>query len=84
VDLVAHEDAALLLPKRSGQVERQMAVAEPLPAPLSPEVAVGEAVFMLEGQEVLRLSLYPATAVGLKTWPELLRRLAKNYLRWEG
>lgn len=84
VDLVAREDATLLLPKQSGQVERRMEVPELLSAPLSPEVAVGEAVFSLEGEEVLRLSLYPATEVALKTWGEVLKRLAKNYLRGDG
>ena len=84
VDLVSHEDAALLLPKQAGQVERQMAVPEALSAPLSPEVSVGEAVFTLGGEEVLRLSLYPAAEVSLKTWPELLRRIGQNYLRHTG
>ena len=84
VDLVSHEDAALLLSKQAGQVERQMAVPEALSAPLSPEVSVGEAVFTLGGEEVLRLSLYPAAEVSLKTWPELLRRIGQNYLRHTG
>ena len=84
VDLVSHEDAALLLSKQAGQVERQMAVPEALSAPLSPEVSVGEAIFTLGGEEVLRLSLYPAAEVSLKTWPELLRRIGQNYLRHTG
>ena len=84
VDLVSHEDAALLLSKQAGQVERQMAVPEALSAPLSPEVSVGEAIYTLAGEEVLRLSLYPAAEVSLKTWPELLRRIGQNYLRHTG
>ncbi len=75
VDLVAHEDASLLLAKQAGKVERRLDVPDPLIAPL---------FTTLGGEEVLRLSLYPAAEVSLKTWPELLRRIGQNYLRHTG
>ena len=81
VDLVAHEDASLLLNKQAGQVERRLDVEEPLTAPLSAGETVGSAVFTLGGEEVFSVPLYPAADVASHALPDLLRRVAASYLR---
>ena len=81
VDLVAHEDASLLLSKQAGKVERRLDVAEPLTAPLSTEVSVGNAVFLLGGEEVFSVELYPAEDVISHSLLDLLRRIGADYLR---
>ena len=81
VDLVAHEDASLLLNRQAGQVERRLDVEEPLTAPLSAEETVGSAVFTLGGEEVFSVPLYPAADVASHALPDLLRRVAASYLR---
>ena len=81
VDLVAHEDASLLLSKQAGKVERRLDVADPLTAPLSTEVSVGQAVFTLGGEEVFSVALYPAADVVSHSLPDLLRRIGRAYLR---
>ena len=81
VDLVAHEDASLLLNRQAGQVERRLDVEEPLTAPLSAGETVGSAVFTLGGEEVFSVPLYPAADVASHALPDLLRRVAASYLR---
>ena len=84
VDLVAHEDASLLLNRQSGKVERRVDVPDPLTAPLSREESVGVAVFSLDGQEVFSVSLYPAADVVCHSLLDLLRRISLEYLRAGG
>ena len=81
VDLVAHEDASLLLSKQAGKVERRLDVADPLTAPLYAEVSVGQAVFTLGGEDVFSVALYPAADVASHSLPDLLRRIGRAYLR---
>lgn len=81
VDLVAHEDASLLLNKSAGKVDRRLDVEEPLTAPLYADVTVGSAVFTLGGEEVFSIALYPATDVASHSLVDLLRRVAAAYLR---
>ena len=81
VDLVAHEDASLLLSRQAGKVERRLDVPEPLTAPLSETEAVGSAVFLLGGEEVFELALYPATDVVSHSLMDLIKRIGMNYLR---
>lgn len=81
VDLVAHEDASLLLSKQAGKVDRRLDVEEPLIAPLHADVTVGNAVFTLGGEEVFSVALYPAEDVASHSLVDLLRRIGANYLR---
>ena len=83
VDLVAHEDASLLLNKQAGKVERRLDVAEPLTAPLYADVTVGSAVFTLGGEEVFSIPLYPAEDVASHSLVDLMRRVAGWYLRMD-
>ena len=84
VDLVAHEDASLLLARQAGKVDRRLDVPDPLTAPLSTEVSVGNAVFLLGGEEVFTVALYPAEDVISHSLLDLLRRITANYLRAGG
>ena len=84
VDLVAREDASLLLSKQAGKVERRLDVPEALTAPLFTEDPVGNAVFTLGGEEVYTVALYPATDVVSHSLTDLLRRIAADYLRRAG
>ena len=84
VDLVAHEDASLLLSKQAGKVERRLDVEEPLTAPLFANESVGAAVFTLGGEEVFSVALYPAADVVSHSLADLLRRVARSYLRSGG
>ena len=84
IDLVAHEDASLLLSKQAGKVERRLDVEEPLTAPLHADVTVGSAVYTLGGEEVFALALYPAEDVASHSLPDLMRRVGRAYLRLEG
>ena len=84
VDLVAHEDASLLLNKQAGKVDRRLDVADPLHAPLSVDEAVGSAVFTLGGEEVFSVPLYPAADVISHSLPDLMRRVVGSYLRVTG
>ena len=81
VDLVAHEDASLLLSKQAGKVERRLDVTDPLTAPLFTEESVGSAVFTLGGEEVFTVALYPAADVISHSLLDLLRRIGGYYLR---
>ena len=81
VDLVAHEDASLLLSKSAGKVERRLDVDEPLTAPLVAAEPVGKAVFTLGGEEVFAVDLYPAADVSSHSLADLLRRVGRSYLR---
>lgn len=81
VDLVAHEDASLLLSKQAGKVDRRLDVPDPLTAPLYANVTVGSAVFTLGGEEVFTVPLYPAADVASHSLPDLMRRVAGEYLR---
>ena len=84
VDLVAHEDASLLLSKQAGKVDRRMDVPDPLTAPLSAAEPVGSAVFSLGGEEVCSVALYPAADVISHSLLDLLRRIGADYLRLGG
>ena len=84
VDLVAHEDASLLLAKQAGKVERRLDVPDPLIAPLFTEDPVGNAVFTLGGEEVYTVALYPAADVVSHSLLDLLRRIDADYLRRAG
>lgn len=84
VDLVAHEDASLLLAKQAGKVERRLDVPDPLNAPLFTEDPVGNAVFTLGGEEVYTVALYPAADVVSHSLLDLLRRIGADYLRRAG
>ncbi len=84
VDLVAHEDASLLLAKQAGKVERRLDVPDPLTAPLFTEDPVGNAVFTLGGEEVYTVALYPAADVVSHSLLDLLRRIGADYLRRAG
>lgn len=84
VDLVAHEDASLLLAKQAGKVDRRLDVADPLVAPLSTDETVGTAVFTLGGDEVYTVALYPAADVVSHSIMDLLRRIGADYLRRAG
>ena len=84
VDLVAHEDASLLLAKQAGKVERRLDVPDPLIAPLFTEDPVGNAVFTLGGEEVYTVALYPAADVVSHSLLDLLRRIGADYLRRAG
>ena len=84
VDLVAHEDASLLLAKQAGKVERRLDVPDPLTAPLFTEDPVGNAVFTLGGEEVYTVALYPATDVISHSLLDLLKRIGADYLRRAG
>ncbi len=84
VDLVAHEDASLLLNRQAGKVERRLDVTEPLTAPLFAAEPVGTAVFTLGGEEVFSVALYPAADVVSHSLLDLLRRVGGAYLRREG
>lgn len=84
VDLVAHEDASLLLAKQAGKVDRRLDVADPLVAPLSTDETVGTAVFTLGGDEVYTVALYPATDVISHSLLDLLKRIGADYLRRAG
>ena len=84
VDLVAHEDASLLLAKQAGKVERRLDVPDPLIAPLFTEDPVGNAVFTLGGEEVSTVALYPAADVVSPSLLDLLRRIGTDYLRRAG
>jgi D-alanyl-D-alanine carboxypeptidase (penicillin-binding protein 5/6) len=84
VDLVAHEDASLLLSKQAGKVERRLDVPDPLTAPLSAKETVGNAVFLLGGEEVYTVALYPAEDVISHSLIDLLRRVGADYLRASG
>ena len=84
VDLVAHEDASLLLHKQAGKVERRLDVEEPLTAPLTAATAVGSAVFSLGGEEVCSIALYPAADVASHSLTDLFRRVGADYLRLGG
>ena len=81
VDLVAHEDAALLLAKQAGKVDRRLDVPERLAAPLLAGESVGRAVFTLAGETVFELDLYPAVDVISKSLGAILRRIGAEYLR---
>ena len=84
VDLVAHEDASLLLSKQAGKVERRLDVPDPLSAPLLAEETVGAAVFTLGGEELFSVALYPAADVVSHSLLDLLRRIGADYLRRAG
>ena len=84
VDLVAHEDASLLLSKQAGKVERRLDVPEQLTAPLYAEESVGAAVFTLGGEEVFTIALYPAADVISHSLADLFRRIGADYLRQTG
>ena len=84
VDLVAHEDASLLLAKQVGKVDRRLDVADPLVAPLSTDETVGTAVFTLGGEEVYTVALYPAADVVSHSLLDLLKRIGADYLRRAG
>ena len=84
VDLVAREDASLLLSKQAGKVERRLDVPDPLIAPLFTEDPVGNAVFTLGGEEVYTVALYPAADVVSHSIMDLLRRIGADYLRRAG
>ena len=84
VDLVAHEDASLLLSKQAGKVERRLDVPEQLTAPLYAEEPVGAAVFTLGGEEVFTIALYPAADVISHSLTDLFRRIGADYLRQTG
>ena len=84
VDLVAHEDASLLFSKQAGKVERRLDVPDPLTAPLSAKETVGNAVFLLGGEEVYTVALYPAEDVISHSLIDLLRRVGADYLRASG
>ena len=84
VDLVAHEDASLLLSKQAGKVDRRLDVPDPLTAPLSAAEPVGSAVFSLGGEEVCSVALYPAADVISHSLLDLLRRIGADYLRLGG
>lgn len=84
VDLVAHEDASLLLSKQAGKVERRLDVPEQLTAPLYAEESVGAAVFTLGGEEVFTIALYPAADVISHSFTDLFRRIGADYLRQTG
>lgn len=84
VDLVAHEDASLLLSKQAGKVERRLEVPEPLTAPLYADRSVGTAVFSLGGEKVFSVALYPAADVVSHSLVDLLRRVGRSYLRTAG
>ena len=84
VDLVAHEDASLLLSKQAGKVERRLDVPEQLTAPLYAEEPVGAAVFTLGGEEVFTVALYPAVDVISHSLTDLFRRIGADYLRQTG
>ena len=81
VDLVAHEDASLLLMKQAGKVDRRLDVPDSLTAPLSKEEGVGSVVFTLDGEEVFTVPLYPAEDVISHSLLDLLRRISADYLR---
>ena len=81
MDLVAHEDAALLLAKQAGKVDRRLDVPERLAAPLLAGESVGRAVFTLAGETVFELDLYPAADVISKSLGAILRRIGAEYLR---
>ncbi len=84
VDLVAHEDASLLLLKQAGKVERRLDVPEQLTAPLNTDESVGSAVFSLGGEEVFSAALYPAADVASHTLLDLFKRVGTEYLRSGG
>ena len=84
VDLVAHEDASLLLNKQAGKVDRRLDVADPLTAPLCAAEPVGSAVFSLGGEEVFSLPLFPAADVASHSLMDLMRRVSADYLRAGG
>lgn len=84
VDLVAHEDASLLLARQAGKVERRLDVPEALTAPLLAQESVGTAVFTLGTEEVFSVALYPAEDVISHSLPDLFRRIGRNYLRTGG
>ena len=84
VDLVAHEDASLLLNKSAGKVDRRLDVEDPLTAPLYADESVGSAVFTLGGEEVFAVALYPAADVASHSLVDLLRRVGRSYLRTGG
>ena len=84
VDLVAHEDASLLLAKQAGKVDRRLDVPDPLTAPLYADESVGVAVFSLGGEEVFSIALYPAADVASHSLVDLLRRVGRSYLRTGG
>ncbi len=84
VDLVAHEDASLLLSRQAGKVERRLDVPEPLTAPLFATESVGDAVFSVGGEEVFSVALYPAEDVVSHSLLDLLRRIGADYLRAGG
>ena len=84
VDLVAHEDASLLLSKQAGKVERRLDVEDPLHAPLVVSEPVGSAVFTLGGEEVFSVPLYPAEDVASHSLPDLVRKVVAEYLRSGG
>ncbi len=81
VDLVAHEDASLLLMKQAGKVDRRLDVPDSLTAPLSKEEGVGSVVFTLDGEEVFTVPLYPAEDVISYSLLDMLRRISADYLR---
>ncbi|MBQ7278382.1 MAG: D-alanyl-D-alanine carboxypeptidase [Clostridia bacterium] len=81
VDLVAHEDVSLLLNKDQGKVERRLELPEVLTAPLFAEEKVGSAVFVLGGEEVRSIPLYPAVDVVSNTFRDIFCRIAWRYLR---
>ena len=84
VDLVAHEDASLLLNKSAGKVDRRLDVPDSLTAPLYADVTVGRAVFTLGGEEVCSVALYPEADVASHSLIDLLRRIGADYLRAGG
>ena len=76
VEVVAAEDLALLLPKGSGDdYERLVELPERLPAPLTPQKAVGKLIIKsADGEELGSVSLVPKAEVARATFSFFSRR----------
>ena len=81
VDLYTKEAYSLLTQKSSGDPQKKVDLPEILPAPLSPDHAVGSIAFYdADGSILLEAALYPGEAVQANSFSELLKRLFGLFL----
>lgn len=81
INLVPHETIVMLQKKGDNELVFEWQGDEELAAPLRADTAVGTVIYKYEGGEPLfELELYPQNDVRSKSFFDLLRRLAYNFL----
>ena len=81
IDLYAKDECALLMKKSNGDPQKRLDLPETLSAPLDSEHAVGSIAFYdADGTLLIETALYPKDSVRANGFPEIMKRLFRNFL----